>query len=141
MVDSKTSRFSADLNNLSKIRRFVESAAEIAAVNPDALDDLVLAVDEAATNIIVHGYHRNGGEIEITLRFVDDALTVKLRDDAPGFDPTLEATPDLELPLDERPFGGMGIYLIRKFIDQMIYTFTPEGGNELVLSKNGVRKG
>jgi anti-sigma regulatory factor (Ser/Thr protein kinase) len=54
---------------------------------------------------------------------------------APPFDPTRVPDPDLTLPLEERPLGGLGIYLIRQSVDKMVYRAVPEGGNELTLVK------
>jgi len=56
----------ADLGQLSKIREFVTDSAAALAVNPEALDDLRLAVDEAVTNILTHGYD-GSGEIELDI--------------------------------------------------------------------------
>jgi serine/threonine-protein kinase RsbW len=137
-VDIRKLCLDAELSNLAQIRRFVESVSAISTVNQDALDDMVLAVDEAATNIIVHGYQKQGGKIEIDLYFQGDALHVILYDDAPDFDPTCAPIPDINIPLSERPLGGMGIHLIRSYVDEIRHSITPEGGNMLLLVKNGV---
>jgi serine/threonine-protein kinase RsbW len=94
---------------------------------------MLLAVDEAATNIIVHGYRGQPGAIEIDVEKQDSSLAVSLRDQAPPFDPTSVPVPDLSLPLDQRPFGGMGVHLIRQSMDEVIYRVPPQGGNELIL--------
>jgi serine/threonine-protein kinase RsbW len=64
-----------------------------------------------------------------------EALLVRLRDGAPLFDPTLLPMPDVTLPLEVRPLGGLGIFLMRQSVDDMTYRVTPEGGNELTLIK------
>jgi len=130
----------ADLRNLTEIRQFVESSATALAVEPAAIPDLVLAVDEAATNIIVHGYRDQGGEIEIEIDRKRDTLYICLRDQAAPFDPTQAPAPNLELPLEERLPGGLGIYLIRRIMDRVTHRLRPGGGNELILAKKLQRK-
>ena len=109
-------------------------------IHPDAIYDILLATTEAITNTIVHGYNGKGGLIELEIRHEDDSVAIYIRDEAPLFDPTQIPTPDLDLPLEDRPMGGMGIHLIRQFMDRIIYRESPQGGNELILVKENVIK-
>jgi serine/threonine-protein kinase RsbW len=99
------------------------------------LECLVHAVDEAASNIIIHGYKGKPGEIEIAVNREGDNLVVRLRDHAPHFNPNNYPMPDLTLPLKKRPLGGLGIYFIRHFSDEVRYRVNEKGGNELTLVK------
>jgi anti-sigma regulatory factor (Ser/Thr protein kinase) len=135
-----TLRISAEVPNLVAVLRFVEATAAALQVNRDVIDDMLQAVDELVTNIIVHGYHEQAGNVEIGVSLEGDALVVRLCDQAPLFNPTLVPPPDLTLPLEKRRFGGLGIYLARQFVDSMTYRITSEGGNELTLRKAGPLK-
>jgi serine/threonine-protein kinase RsbW len=126
-------RVEADLNQLAAIRRYVESIAEAAGFASEAVGDLVLAVDEAATNVIVHAYKDRPGYIEIEPALYEDRLEIRVRDRGPLFDPTRVPPPDLSIPLAERELGGLGIYLIRQSVDEVSYCVTPDGANELTL--------
>lgn len=106
-----------------------------------AIDDMIQAVDESATNIIVHGYRGQPGHIEIEVTQEGNVLVVRLRDQAPLFDPTRAPPPDLTLPLERRCVGGLGIHLARQFTDSMTFRTTSEGGNELTLRKKAKREG
>lgn len=130
-------RIDADVNQLIDARQFVEETAARFQVLPEAISKLVLAVDELTTNIIVHGYQGQAGSIEIELQSIGPDLQIRLIDHAPLFDPTTVPDPDTTLPLDERPLGGMGIYLARKIMDEMIYR-SSERGNELTLIKRAL---
>lgn len=128
----------AELDSLVVIRRFVEDTALALQIKAEVISDMLLAVDEAATNIILHGYQGQPGLIILELKLKGDTLIASLRDDAPPFNPTTVPPPDLTLPLERRPLGGMGIHLMRQLMDEMTHHFLPQGGNELILVKKGV---
>jgi serine/threonine-protein kinase RsbW len=128
----------AKLNNLREIRRFIQETATALGADAAMIPDVVLAVDEAASNIIFHGYQVREGVIQIEVERKGDALVVRLRDEATPFDPTSVPRPDLSLPLEQRPLGGMGIHLMRQVMDEVIHRITPQGGNELTLVKRGI---
>jgi len=134
-VTMSTASFAAELENLAVIRRFAEETAQSLQANQAAIDDMLQAVDEAVTNIIVHGYAGRPGTIEAQVKRAGDSLIVRLRDQAPRFDPTTVRPPDLTLPLEKRRPGGLGVHLIRHFVDQVHYHTAPQGGNELTLVK------
>lgn len=125
----------AQVENLAQIRRFVREEAEALGALEEAICDLELAVDEAACNIVCHGYEGRRGTIQVEVKRDGDKLIVRLCDEAPLFDPTRYPPPDVTLPLEQRPLGGLGIFLIRQAVDEMLYRTTPEGGNELTLIK------
>jgi len=126
---------SAELSNLAVMRRFVSEEGVNLQSEQAAIDDMIQAVDESATNVIVHGYRGCPGSIEIEVSREGDSLVVRIRDRAPPFDPTTHPPPDLTLPLEQRRYGGLGIHLTRECTDAMIYRVTPDGANELTLLK------
>lgn len=125
--------FDAQIANLAAIRRFVRTAAEAADMPREVIDAMIQAVDEAATNTMLHGYRGSAGNIEVELAVEGNALVVRLRDEAPAFDPTAVPDPDLGVPPHLRPPGGLGVYLMRQFVDRMSYRRTEIGQNELTL--------
>ena len=126
----------ADLDRLIDIRELVRGVAHSSDAPPACLDDLVQAVDEAATNIVLHGYERRGGAIEVDARLVDDHIVIVLSDTAPSFDPTTAPEPDLSVPALRRRPGGMGIHLIRLATDSMVHRPRRGGGNILTLTRS-----
>lgn len=129
-------RFKADLGQLSRIREFVTKTAKALGVMPTALDDLRLAVDEAVTNTIVHGYG-GPGEITVELSANHGDLVVCLCDNAPAFD-AASAAPDKLDPAEGRNApGGFGLYLMKQAMD--VITHRPlDPGNELTMIKRNV---
>jgi serine/threonine-protein kinase RsbW len=132
--------FTAELKNLAAIRSFVGETALSLGADSDSTQDIIQAIDEAATNTILHGYAGKPGEIEIFIECRGESLLLRLRDSAPYFDPTRVKPPNLSLPLEKRPLGGLGIYLIRQSIDEFHYRPLPGGGNELTFIKRTNRK-
>jgi signal transduction histidine kinase len=130
---------SADVRYLVVVRHFVQEACKVLDVASRAVDDLVQAVDEMAANIVVHGYRGRPGPIEVHVRAEGSDVAVLLRDQAPPFDPTLVPEPDITLPLERRPVGGLGIFLSRKLMDEIHHRALPEGGNEVTLVKRNAR--
>jgi anti-sigma regulatory factor (Ser/Thr protein kinase) len=115
-----------------------EQAEILEDIGAESVPDLVIAVDESATNIIRHGYGGRPGRIEIELERRDDAIVITLRDDAPPFDPTGRPGIDRDTPLARRAPGGFGIGLTRASVDRVTHRVIDAGGptgNELTLVK------
>lgn len=140
MEEHPTLRITAELKSLALIRKFVLEAGQRLGAETEPLHDMVHAVDEAATNILEHGYKEKTGPIEIEISQQGRALRIRIRDQAPQFDPTNTARPDLSLPLHRRPVGGLGIHLIREFVDEIAYEHR-NGVNELTLVKRAILPG
>jgi serine/threonine-protein kinase RsbW len=115
------------------MREFVEASVAGFGADRALVHDAALAADEAICNIIVHGYQRVGGEVELCIARAGNDLVIRIRDWAPAFDPTAHPAPDLAVSLEQRRPGGLGIHLIRQVMDEVTYRRIPEGGNELRL--------
>jgi anti-sigma regulatory factor (Ser/Thr protein kinase) len=113
-----------ELDSLATIRRYVQAAAEQAHLEKQQAYRLGLAVDELATNIVTYGYADSAADGMIAVQATIDVRTLKitLEDTAHPFDPTQQDTPaDLDMPLDERNIGGLGIFLALNGIDDFTY--------------------
>lgn len=128
----------AEIGQMATLRRFVEETALGWGADPDELADVVLAVDELGTNTALYGYQARPGHIEAVVRRVGPDLTVLLRDRAPTFDPRSVPPPDLTLPIEERPIGGLGLHLVRHMVDDFEHRARAGGGNEITLTKRAV---
>jgi serine/threonine-protein kinase RsbW len=126
----------ARLDNLAAIRAFIEEACANAGAPPSACFDLKLAVDEACSNIIEHGYAgRAGGSIAIACEKTEDGVRVTIVDQGKGFNPAAVSAPDLSAGWEDRAVGGLGWHLIRRSVDEVDYGPNPGGGNRLTLVK------
>ena len=126
----------ARLESLAAIRAFVEEACRRAGAAPSDAFDLKLAVDEACTNVIEHGYRgRLDGTIALECEAGADAIRVTIVDRGRPFAPGEVAEPDLEADWQSRRIGGLGWHLIRKSVDEIHYAPDASGGNRLTLVK------
>jgi serine/threonine-protein kinase RsbW len=119
-------RVTAKLDVLSSIGAFVLKAAETAGLDRRAAYRLRLAVDEMATNIIVHGHpleHSGDDEIRVTADLDDERLTITLEDRGPAFNPLDHETPEghIDKPMEQRPIGGLGVFLAIRGVDSFSY--------------------
>jgi sigma-B regulation protein RsbU (phosphoserine phosphatase) len=126
-------------NRLAEIASLGERLGEFAAghqLTPSVLYDLNLALEEAVTNIISHGYsdHREH-EILVRIRVESGEVIAELKDDARAFNPLTAPEADVTTPLDEKTAGGLGIHLMRKLMDGIEYQRL-EDGNLLIMKKN-----
>jgi serine/threonine-protein kinase RsbW len=100
---------------------------------------MLVAMNEATTNLVEHAYRGAPGSVEIEVGYEGDALVVCVRDWSPPFDPAQVPDRDVTVPLEDRPLGGLGIMMMRRLMDDLIYRRGPNGANELILIKKDAR--
>jgi serine/threonine-protein kinase RsbW len=126
----------AYLESLNEFREFIkEYCSGIPGVTEEILYDIQLAVDEACTNIISHGYAgMDPGSIILDLDIGLDRIVVTLTDFGHSFEPSNTPMPDVNAPIEERELGGFGLFFIQQSMDDMSYQVT-EDGNKMILTK------
>jgi serine/threonine-protein kinase RsbW len=125
-------------NNLSEIEKLSKAVAEFGKINnlsSEVIYDVRLALEEVVSNIINYGFEDNyEHQISIEMNLQGETLTMKIKDDGKPFNPLEVKSTNLEKPFDEREIGGMGIYIVRKLMDNILYK-REEGNNVLQLTK------
>jgi serine/threonine-protein kinase RsbW len=122
-------------DRLEQICDFVAEAAVEAGLDEMSASRCQLAVDEACTNIIEHGYQgEDKGVIEIICQMAPGEVVIKIHDHARPFDPTSVPQPKLDVSVDEIGVGGLGLYFMRQVMDAVEFNYEG-GGNTLVLVK------
>lgn len=100
----------------------IETLAEREGWTPDLSFKVNLALEELVINIMDYGFAEGDHEIDITLISEDHRLIIEIADSGKAFDPLQDApVPDVNAPAEERPIGGLGIYLVRNMMDDMQY--------------------
>ena len=136
MADNHRITRAAYLESLDDFREFIKArCGGFPGITDEVLYDVQLAVDEACTNIITHGYaDMDPGSIILDLEFAPDKLIVTLTDFGHAFEPGSAATPDIDAPIEERELGGFGLFFIQQSMDHLDYQVT-EDGNMMILTK------
>lgn len=123
--------------NLSSIRDFIKEIGLKEAIALSIVDNLVLAVDEACTNIMKHAYHlKNDKDIILKVDVHEQKVVVTITDFGDGFDPETVPDPDMPTYMKQKRVGGLGLHLIRALMDKVEYQTFPNNYNRLVLQKN-----
>ncbi len=127
---------SAELESLSVFREHIEKACkQHKRIDDHICYDLKLAVDEACTNIITHGYAgMNPGSIILSLEMAPNKVVVTITDFGHPFEPSEASAPDVEAGLEDLPIGGFGLFFIYQTMDEINYE-TTEDGNRLTFIK------
>jgi serine/threonine-protein kinase RsbW len=139
LVPMRTAIFLARFDQLDAIRGFAAQAARDAGMQDSEVNAVELAVDEACSNIVEHAYKgRKKGEIECTCDSGPEALTIILRDHGRPFDVSKVPIPDVDADLKDRRIGGLGIFIMKKLMDDVRFEALGKSGNVLTMVK---RKG
>jgi serine/threonine-protein kinase RsbW len=127
----------SDIAEIPQVSARLEELMLASGFPPEAILDTQLAVEEAVTNIIVHGYGDAAGGIRVSCRVSPEMAEITIIDTALPFDPLSIPEPDIDGDVDERRIGGLGVFLIRQVMDGLSYRY--EGGeNILTLTKKRV---
>jgi serine/threonine-protein kinase RsbW len=136
MTKATSFKLKATLDNVPRAMACVREAAKEAGFDERALYEIELAVDEACANVVQHAYgNDHTGELEVCCRLDGADFVVQIHDWGTAFDPDEIPEPDVDAPLEERTLGGLGLFLIRQFMDSVQFTFDPEKGNTLTMVK------
>ncbi len=124
------------MSDLPALVSAVEQACRQVGADDDTLFSLRLAVEEVFTNILDYGYPGGTGPITVQIDARLGQLRVSFADSAPCFDPATVATPNLDVPLEEREVGGWGWHFVRQAVDRIEWEPREQGGNLLTLVKS-----
>jgi len=124
----------SDIEEIPKVSALLDEEMQTYGFGREEILDTQLAVEEAITNVINHGYKKPGGEIIVSCRISPDRIEVQIIDAAPRFDPLSVPEPELDSTIEDREAGGLGVFLIRQVMDEISYRYE-NGKNILVLIK------
>ncbi len=123
--------FELDSVNVSGILDVVMGCGEIASLPDDVQFKVRLCVEEVVENIFSYS---KAIRVDVSVTTEDSMLVIRLEDDGIPFDPLSKKDPDINAPLEDRPVGGLGIFLCKQMMDSLEYEFH-DGHNIMVLHK------
>ena len=125
----------AELESLKEFREFITECCVAHGIPAEVVLELKLAVDEACTNIIQHGYKgMDPGSIILSFRIEAERILVEITDFGHIFEPADAPKPDISAALEDREIGGLGLYLIYQTMDNIDY-HSSGYGNTLTFTK------
>ncbi len=125
----------AELETLGKFREFIAQACARNRIDDEACYAFQLAMDEACTNVIQHGYAgMNPGSLMLELEIEPKQVVMKITDFGRPFEPYEPKAPDASATLEDGETGGFGLFFIYNTMDAVDYRTTEEG-NCLILTK------
>ena len=124
-------------DNLARIRKFIKTHSQKVGFDEDTANKIVLASDEACTNIIKHAYkYSTKGKININLSFSKNKLRIAITDEGSQFNSKSIPEPDLKKYYKEKRVGGLGMFLMKRLMDEVIYSEPNSKRNKVTLIKH-----
>ncbi len=125
-----------DLEEVPRLSAFIDEFAEAVGLDFSLTMSLNLAMEEAVVNVIQYAYPQGTkGEVSISAEKDGENVKFVISDSGVAFDPTAKGEVDVDLGVEDRPIGGLGIHLVRQIMDYVKYE-RKEGKNVLTLIKN-----
>lgn len=123
------------LDELTRISTFLEGCAEAWDLPMPLTFSLNLVLEEAFTNVVQYAFKdKESHEILLITEKREDEVVITMIDDGVPYDPTEKSDPDINLSAEDRPIGGLGIFLIKKTMDKVDY-YRKEDKNHLIMTK------
>lgn len=128
--------FNAETINLDEVLEFIDSQLGKSGCTMKTQMQIDVAAEEIFVNVAHYAYKPDIGPVEICVELKDDPrrACVTFVDRGRPFDPLEKPDPDITLSADEREVGGLGIYMVKKTMDDVIYKFS-DGQNHLTIVK------
>jgi serine/threonine-protein kinase RsbW len=134
-LDGATIQLANQLSELERLHAFFEEIGDKASWNNKLKFDLVLSCEELLTNTINYGFPQGGNHvITLTVKAEQRRIEVTLEDKGLPFNPLAQEDPDVTLSLEEREVGGLGIFFVRRIMNEVLYERT-DTGNRVILRK------
>ena len=124
----------ARLDNLDEVLDFVNEEIERHNCPPEIQSQIDIAVEEVFMNIAHYAYKPANGDVAICI-YAGDEIIIIFEDTGKPFNPLEQTDPDLEKPLKERKIGGLGIFLVRRIMDKVLYRHVDDNKNVLIIRK------
>ena len=136
MMSTKNLILPNDVQEVPQLAAFVDEICEAAGMDMSTTMQMNLAIEEAVVNVMEYAYPEGTkGEVRIKAQIHDTYVEFILSDDGKPFNPTEKGEVDITLSAEERSIGGLGIMLVKHYMDKVNYKYV-DGQNMLTLRKN-----
>ena len=123
----------ASVNYLDEVLGFVNEEIERHNCPPELQNEIDIAVEEIFVNIARYAYKPAKGNVTVCI-FIGEEIVIRFEDTGKPYNPLEQAAPALDKPLMERKIGGLGIFMVRQLMDEVVYSFV-DNKNILIIRK------
>ncbi|MBO4903414.1 MAG: ATP-binding protein [Lachnospiraceae bacterium] len=127
--------FPATDEALQDVNLFVEGNLEEAGCSMKNMMKIMVALEELFVNVAHYAYEDGDGKVSVSFDLDGDNMILTLKDSGKPFDPLAKADPDISLSAEERQIGGLGIYMVKKSMDDVQYEYK-DGCNIVTITHN-----
>ena len=127
--------FPADKKEVGRVVDFINGFLEKKDMNSKIISQIDIAVDEICSNIFNYAYKDKKGQVLVEISYQDKMVTIRFIDTGVKFNPLEKEDPDVNLSLQERKIGGLGIYLVKQLMDDVKYEYSLKNENILTIIK------
>lgn len=139
MPESLSLTFRADFAELERLQNQVTEAGERVNIPPKTLFQINLALEEMLTNVMKYAYDDPASRtLTVAMTMTESEFQAEIIDTGRPFNPLEAAPPDLDLPIEKRPIGGLGIHLVRTIMDHLEYRRV-DNCNHFIMKKQILR--
>lgn len=126
----------ATSSGLQTLLSFTETWLSKTGISPEKQYDILIIVEELTVNIVNYAYDEIPGKITLSLELLDDGaiLRLNLSDTGRPFNPLDRDDPKLSESIEERPVGGLGIFIIKSLADKLKYEYNNKQ-NQIIIEK------
>ena len=124
----------AKVENLQQVLEFITSRIEEAGGGMKAQMQIEVAAEELFVNIASYAYEGNSGDAEIAIEIENNVASIDFIDSGVPYDPLAKEDPDVTLSAQERQIGGLGIFMVKKTMDDVLYRYE-KGKNITTIKK------
>lgn len=117
-------KLTASMDNFDVFMDFLKSQIEDKVSDKKTLNDILIAGEEAIVNVLRYAYPGQKGDLEVIVEYSSpqNSYSIELIDSGIAFNPLERLEPDINAPVEERPIGGLGIFMIKKMMDELSYS-------------------
>ena len=136
-VETSTFVVPADKQEVGRITSFINEFLTKKNINEKILSQIDVAVDEVCSNIFNYAYKNKNkkGKVTVEVIYRNNTVTINFIDTGIKFNPLDKDDPNIDLPLEEREIGGLGIYMVKQLMDDVKYEYTAKKQNILTIVK------
>lgn len=135
-MSAKSLLLTAEVSRVDEVTDFINAELEAHDVPMKAILQIDIAVEELFVNIARYAYHPDVGEAAVSVAVLQDppCVEIRLTDRGKPYDPLSREDPDVTLGVEDREIGGLGVYMVKKSMDEASYAYR-DGQNILTIRK------